>query len=256
MCISVTHDGLPFRAWWSHLLRSYVMSVGFCIGAFVFLPGIYLSGGDMPGNLLSHVDTIPRKILIRAPSINQLPQYYNGCEITAAAMLLQWGGFHTGIEQLIPFLPRDHSKLRRNKNGQITQWGDPNVGFVGSLTGRYLGYGVYHTPVATLLRHFTSRTTDLTGTSFSHLLRVVATGHPIMAWTTTTFAPSSQWVTWHSHGKVVRATWLEHTVLLVGYNGRDVFINNPLGGKIAQVVSLTSFKQSWIQMGRQALTLA
>ena len=54
----------------------------------------------------------------------------------------------------------------------------------------------------------------------------------------------------------MRFTPQEHAVLLVGYNGTEAFVNNPLNGEKAQAAPIGPFLASWNQLGDQALTVA
>jgi uncharacterized protein YvpB len=135
----------------------------------------------------------------------------------------------------------------------ISRWGNPNKGFVGNVEG--YGYGIYHAPLARLLNSKTQgHALDLTGRPFSEILARLRLGTPIVVWTTSTFAPPTRWVTWKTPQGPVRATQLEHAVLLVGYTPEKLIVNNPLTGRREQA-SPAPFIAAWQQMGRQALTL-
>lgn len=195
-------------------------------------------------------------LLIHAPVVNQFPQFYNGCEVTSLAMLLNYEHIAVDKLTLASEIARTHTPLVTAASGQILSWGDPNLGFVGSMTGTKPGYGVYQAPVAALMRRYLPHDTlDLTGTHFASLLAVLRSGRPVIAWTTMTFSPDVPWVSWRSPQGVIRATMYEHAVLLVGYAGADVFVNNPLGGIQDERVPLADFRATWVEMGRQAITV-
>ena len=194
--------------------------------------------------------------LLRAPALEQLPDYYNGCEITSLAMLLRFIGRPASLAQLAASVVRDPQPLVVGQNGAILSWGNPNDGFVGSVSGRSPGYGVYHGPIARLLdKYAPGEAVDLSGDSFATLLATVASGRPVIVWTTVNFQPPTQWLTWSTPQGPVRATMAEHAVLLVGFNQQYAFVNNPLTGERAQAVPLTTFHATWVQMGRQAVTV-
>ncbi|MCY0900667.1 MAG: C39 family peptidase [Firmicutes bacterium] len=195
-------------------------------------------------------------VLIDAPSLDQLPQLQNGCEITSLTMLLHYEGFGVTKEELAHQIQRDPQTLQVNPDGTILSWGNPNDGFVGSVSGKGPGFGVYHAPIAALMRHYLpDDTLDLSGISFSDLLSTLRTGRPIIAWTTVGFSPDVPWTTWKTPTGPVRTTMFEHVVLLVGYNRDTVFVDNPLGGQQAEPVSMKTFRASWVAMGRQAITV-
>lgn len=196
-------------------------------------------------------------VLISVRSLNQLPQLYNGCEVTSLTMLLRFEGVHANKLTLAQQITRDHTPLVTDgSSGAIVSWGNPNKGFVGSIAGNGPGYGVYHSPLAELLRHYLpTDTLDVSGHPFATILAIVRSGRPVVAWTTIPFSANVPWLSWQSPTGAVQATMLEHVVLIVGYTQGVVFVNNPLGGSRAQRVSLAAFRLSWIAMGRQALTV-
>lgn len=140
---------------------------------------------------------------------------------------------------------------------EVVSWGNPNVGFVGSVTGHaHLGYGIYHGPLDALLNTMLpGRAEDMTGDPFTQILDHVAHGVPVEAWTTITFQPTTDWVTWQSPEGPVRATPLEHAVLIVGYTPTSVIINNPYTGQANEAVNRADFIAAWQELGKQAVTV-
>lgn len=199
---------------------------------------------------------LPTAALIDVPPQSQLPALPNGCEVTTLSMLLTAVGHPVSYLTLAKDQPYDPTK-RVLQNGKVVFWGNPNVGFVGSVYKAGLGYGIYHGPMTKFLNTILpGRAVDLTGKPFSDIERVVADGTPVEVWTTTTLAPTKEWGSWQSPEGLVRFTPREHAVLLVGYNKTDVFINNPLNGEKAQAVPIGPFLQSWNQLGDQAITVS
>ena len=205
---------------------------------------------------VSHLITPSHRVVLRTPALSQMPDLHNGCEVTSLTMLLNALHITTTNTKLAALIHKDPTPLQLGTNGQILRWGNPNVGFVGSVTGNALGYGVYHHPIAELLNKMDpGQALDLTGSSFEKVLSVVTTGRPVVVWTTLTFAPVRDWINWQSPEGTVHATLYEHAVLLVGFDKNHVFVNNPLTGEQAESVPLNSFEKSWVQMGRQAVTV-
>lgn len=208
-------------------------------------------------------DPLPVSYLIHVPPKDQYPALPNGCEVTSLAMLMTAAGHPVSKMVLAAEMPKDPTQLvlssYTNANGQtayrVKYWGNPNVGFVGSVYKAGDGYGIYHGPMVKFLnRLLPGRAEDLTGAPFSAILRQVARGIPVEVWTTTTFAPTNDWVTWQSPEGLVRATPWEHAVLLVGYSPGFLYINNPLNGEAAEKIAEGPFLQSWQQLGDQAIT--
>ncbi len=196
-------------------------------------------------------------MLLSVPAQSQLPDLPNGCEVTSLSMLLTAGGTPVDKDVLAREQPTDATPpVFSGPPGDfysISRWGNPNTAFVGNVEG--YGYGIYHAPLARLLNSKTNgHALDLTGRPFSEILARLRLGTPIVLWTTSTFAPPTRWVTWKTPQGPVRATQLEHAVLLVGYTRDKLVVNNPLTGRREQV-SPAPFIAAWQQMGRQALTL-
>ncbi len=200
--------------------------------------------------------TLPPAVLLDIPSQSQLPELANGCEVTSLSMLLT--SVHHPVHKmwLAAHQPTDPTPMQLDAKSSITFWGNPNVGFVGSVKKVDEGYGIYHKPLAKFLNDLLpGQASDLTGDAFENILASVARGVPVVLWTTGTFKPTSWWVTWNSPTGLVHATPEEHAVLLVGYNPTQLFINNPLNGQPAQSVNRALFIGAWNQLGKQALTV-
>ena len=118
------------------------------------------------------------------------------------------------------------------------------------------GYGIYHGPMTRFINQLLpGRALDLTGSSFHTVLAHVAQGVPVEVWTTTPIKPTNDWESWQSPEGLVKATPLEHAVLIVGFGPGVLYVNNPLNGQAAEKVAEAPFLQSWRQMGRQAVTV-
>ncbi len=194
---------------------------------------------------------------LSAPILSQLPEFYNGCEVTSLAMLTAYLGLAATKLELERLLPKDESPLVRDADGAIVSWGDPAAGFVGDIRGDDFGYAVYHQPLARVLDAvYKPGSLDLTGAAdFAVLEQTIAQGKPVIVWTTETLAPTDEWVAWRtSSGEEVAATFRIHTVLLTGYDERYVYVNNPLTGQQDQQADKSAFIAAWEQLGRQALT--
>lgn len=202
-----------------------------------------------------YAEPLPSSALLNVPAISQLPQLPDGCEMTSLSMLLSAAGHPTSKMWLAAHMPVDPTPLRTNAEGQPVYWGNPNVGFVGDVYTDTDGYGIYNGPVTKFLNQILpGRALNLTGKPFRDDLATVASGRPVVLWTTATFQPTDDWVTWQSPEGPVHATFEEHAVLLVGYKGDTLYINNPLNGEKDQAVNKEAFLEAWDQLGHQAVT--
>jgi uncharacterized protein YvpB len=190
--------------------------------------------------------------IVDVPHIQQMPELPRGCEVTSLAMLLGYAGISVDKMTLaneittIPF--RDSNGLR----------GNPNDGFVGDIYSfDNPGYGVYHAPIAALAKNYLpGRIIDLTGSSMDSVFNMIDNGSPVWVITNSRFSqlPESEFTTWQTSSGEIQITYREHSVLVVGYDENNVYINDPLADQPYTAVSRDSFEDSWIQMGKQAIS--
>ncbi len=200
-------------------------------------------------------DSVKGYSLLDVPLIRQNPELPRGCEVTTLAMLLHYAGKPVDKMALAEQVIKDSTPVKK-KGNQIISWGDPELGFVGNMYDMDKpGFGVYHEPLTVLANQYLKgNALDLTGGEFQDVLRFLEKGVPVLTIINSRFRPVQDWVTWRGPQGVVRATFREHAVLLVGYDHRYVYINDPLRGYKNRKVSRFQFEKGWIQMGRQAVT--
>lgn len=211
----------------------------FAIIFVVLMGGVQPKAASAAGNRLD------------APFIRQMPELARGCEVTSLAMMLQDAGVNVGKMQLA----KEVKKVPFKSNGF---YGNPYEGFVGNIyTFSESGYGVYHGPIYDLAnKYLPNRVVDLTGVNITEVYNSIDKGKPVWVITNSRFSklPSSQFQTWNTRSGKVKITYREHSVLVVGYDSKYVYINDPLYHKKNRAVSRANFEASWIQMGRQAIT--
>jgi uncharacterized protein YvpB len=200
----------------------------------------------------------PKKasVLLEAPAIRQHPELPAGCEVTSLTMLVQYYGINKSKLELAEEMPKDTTPIEWGANGSITYWGDPNQGFVGDVTGGSKAFGIYHAALFGLLEQYIPTAMDLTGESFEALEEQISMGIPVIAWTTIYNDIPSKWVTWDSPGGPIKTTFMEHAVLLVGYDEENVYANDPWTGKKNVKIAKSRFVPTWEAMGKQALSYA
>ena len=256
-----------FARWLKHLMLSQLLALIF--GIIVILSFPYQVYTDSPvllrreaqwkGSFFINTFTPLQShgVLLKVAAKSQLPDLFNGCEVTSLSMLLDYLHVYESPIALASMIKRDPTPLVTDNAGDIISWGNPNRGFVGSITGKSPGFGVFHGPITQLLNRFIAhRGLDLTGSSFNTLLSTVRQGRPIIVWTTINFTAQVPFVHWSSPTGLVKTTLFEHAVLLVGFDKKYVYVNNPLNGQQAEPIPIASFRASWIALGKQAVTVA
>jgi len=192
--------------------------------------------------------------MLNAPIISQYPELRSGCEITTLAMLVQYYGINKSKLDLLPEMKYDKTPVKMDSNKKIIYWGNPNLGFVGDVTGRTKGFGIYHTSLLELLMKYIPTAIDLTGKSFEMLEDKIAEGIPVEVWTTINYQESVDWIEWDTSIGPIRTTFSEHAVLLVGYDKDNVYVNDPLTGLSQMKINKALFIRTWEMMEKQAVS--
>lgn len=200
-------------------------------------------------NLLSQ-PAIKKKVQYNVPEINQMsaPVLYNGCEVTSMAMLLQYYGSNVTKNELAHHIKKVPLKYESGKHG------NPNKGFVGSVSGATQGLGVFHGPVKQVAQKYNSHVKDISGSDFNKVIRLVSSGHPVWIITTANFTKVSDMQKWKTPQGNMKVTFSQHSVVITGYNKakKVIYINNPYGQK-NQAVPWDDFVAAYNQMGKQAI---
>jgi len=200
---------------------------------------------------------LPQKVtkkILDVPMVNQNPELKYGCEVTSLAMVLQYAGIKIDKMTLANQLQKDNDKLVR-RSGDIIKWGDPNIGFVGDMTGNGAGYAVFDKPLEKLMRNYLGdRVINLTGKDFSQLLKQIDNNKPVIVWTTGDHKLPDRWESWLHEGHKIKTPLDLHVVVLVGYDEGSVYINDPLSGDKTEKVNIQTFIGSWDALKKRALS--
>ncbi|WP_310187589.1 C39 family peptidase [Bacillus sp. 3255] len=195
-----------------------------------------------------------KSAMIDAPVFAQLPELPAGCEITSLTMLLHYYGIAKTKMELVAEMPKDTTPIKLNSDGSPAFWGNPNTGFVGDVTRKLRGFGIYHAGLFPLLKSYIPEAIDITGEDFELFEQQIARGLPVIVWTTIDYNIPYKWVTWDTPIGPIQTTYAEHAVLMVGYDENHVYLNDPLSGKKQVQVNKAQFIDSWSAMGKQGLT--
>ena len=201
-------------------------------------------------------------IKLDVPIVNQLDDSNggralgDGCEVASLAMLLQFAGVKVTKEELQDAMPTVPMV------GEDGLHGNPNKAFVGNMAGAagsQGGYSVYHAPVAALAQDYllnrSFKVVDLSGQSFTVLLKELASGNPVWVITTTSMQPDLLEEVWETAEGTIRVNWMLHSVVVTGYNDKSVFINDPYGYAQNVPYDRADFEAAWKLMGSQAVVI-
>ncbi len=195
------------------------------------------------------------QVILNVPSIYQFPELHNGCEVVSLQMLVEHQIGRSLNKVAFAFeMPFDQTKLKNYKtSSQI--WGDPDVGFVGDVTGNTPGYSINPEPLKRLLDKY-ARGTNLTGNDFSVLEDYVRNGKPVVTWVTVALNNPRPITTWKTPGgKTIYGRMNTHAVVLTGVDDNYVYYNDPFYGTKNVKVSKSWFASIYNQMGKKALSV-
>ncbi len=195
------------------------------------------------------------QVILNVPSLYQFPELHNGCEVVSLQMLVEHQIGRSLNKVVFAFeMPFDQTKLKNYKtSSQI--WGDPDVGFVGDVTGNTPGYSINPEPLKRLLDKY-ARGTNLTGNDLSVLEDYVRNGKPVVTWVTVALNNPRPITTWKTPGgKTISARMNTHAVVLTGVDDNYVYYNDPFYGTKNVKVSKSRFASIYNQMGKKALSV-
>lgn len=199
--------------------------------------------------------TVSKNILLDIPVIKQLPECHNGCEATSLTMMLNYAGIKVDKATVVSKMKKDTTPIKRDSTGKIIEWGNPQIGFVGDITGKSPGYSIDPVALAPVIDYYLpGKTLDLTGCSYETLESTISSGRPVAVWITVYFNNPTFPHNWTSDGKVVKADFSQHAVLLTGMDEKSLYYNDPLSGAKNSKIDKTVFQSVWNKMGKKALS--
>lgn len=199
----------------------------------------------------SEVTNVPIKIE-GVPLIKQYPQLPTGCEATALTMVLNYHSVEVSKQEVANRLPK--ATLPYYNKG-IKKGAHPNEGFIGNPYSSS-SYGVYAEPILEVIESYLpGRSQDLRGKTLEELLDIVNEGRPVMIWATINMAKVSYTQSWYlENGELFWWPNNEHALVIVGYDEKWVYVNDPYSGKkkkfLRDVVS-----NRYATLGRQAVAI-
>lgn len=216
---------------------------------------IALEKQDLQNKNNTDSSNIRERVLLDVPIISQHPELKNGCEITSLAMLLKYAGIDSDKMKLAEEIKKDETPLTHDEDGHIKEWGNPNDGFVGDITGEEDGYAVYDKPIVDLLnKYMPQKAINLSNQSFDKLIKTINDDKPVIVWITISYEYPKDYKKWKKGDETIKATFDEHAVLLVGYDQKYCYLNDPSSGKKNQKIKRSTFKKIWSKMGKMAVS--
>lgn len=193
--------------------------------------------------------------IIQVKTLCQYPLLPTGCESTAAVMVLNYYGDNVDMET---FAGEWLSKSSDFYTYMGEDYGpDPNKVFVGDPFTAY-GYGCYAPVIADCINE-NSRVCNaytVIGKDFSFLLsEYVDKGMPVLLWATMDMTPikrGAEWILPQGENFVWKSG--EHCLVLVGYDDKYCYFNDPLSGTIVRY-KISLAEKRYNEMGKQAVVV-
>ncbi len=196
--------------------------------------------------------------ILNVKNIQQTPELQSGCEVTAAAILLNYFGYDVTKTDLLPFLPSDDHFYEMNGK----QYGpNPWKTFAGSPdTDRY---GCYAPVIANTLNDYLLAVDgrhvayNLTGLSADKLYQCVDAGLPVVVWVTIGMAAPSGGRTWYLIDTGEPYQWMlkEHCMVLIGHTQTQAVFSDPYDARGTVSYDRSLFEQRYKQMYSQAVAM-
>jgi uncharacterized protein YvpB len=239
-----------------------MLAIGLC-AAFIIWIGYEYSLSDDPKGEVNIVKKIIYQVAAAVipvhPAVNLKVTFHRqehplSCEVAALRMALLYRGVKVTENELISQLPISDPNPRNLKNNT---WGDPNLGFVGNISGRMpnTGYGVYQQPIYDLASKYRTARIITNGT-IADLTTELSKGNPIVVWGVIGKGKDISWKT--PEGKVITAKLDEHARTLIGFTGKSdnpklMILLDPIYGEIR--LSISAFQKNWEKLDKKAVVI-
>ena len=188
------------------------------------------------------------------PIIKQRPELPRGCEVTSLAMILNYYKVKVDKMKLANEVIKSKEKYVIQDN--IVYFGDLRKGFVGDMYNvSNPGIGVYHEPIQALMeKYLDKQVLDLEGVPLEQLLYYISNDKPVWINIANTYNKvfANNILQWKTKDGMVEISYTEHSVVIVGYDNRYIYYNDPSKGKM-DYKPIKAFEKAYDSFGRQAL---
>ena len=185
------------------------------------------------------------------PLENQMaePALKYGCEVTSLSMLLNYFDFKYDKNQL------QEKMTKEEYYDSEGLFGDPDIGFVGDVTGKTPGTGVNVGPVINLAEELVTspyQVVNSSGTDLDGLLRIIEEGNPVWVIVTIDYniPEAKDFIDWPTRNGEKTFSLKHHAAVLTGFDKENVFLNDPYGKEV--IVKKDVFNEIYNKMGQQS----
>jgi len=202
------------------------------------------------------VTQIPKKLIENVPIISQFPKYPTGCESVTAVMALNYYGKSISVEEFINnYLPKSRDfYIENGKNFGPS----PYEYFIGNPKSSS-SYGCMAPVIEKAINKFinnSGKVKNITDMSLDSICEeYIDNNIPVIMWVTINMLETNPKHSWYLNEET-RFTWPgnEHCMLLIGYDNKNYYFNDPYTGKLVAYKKLLT-EDRFAELGRQALVI-
>ncbi len=185
---------------------------------------------------------LPKQAYIKG-IVGHKQSYTLSCEARSAVDWAAYWGVKIAEKKFLEKLPRSDN---------------PDLGFVGKPNDPWgnippVSYGVHAKPVAELLQHYGFETQTRKQFRWDDLKAEIAAGRPVIVWVIGQMWSGNPVKIKLKDGKSVTVAKNEHTMLVIGYDAKKVYVIDAYSGT-TQAYPKNSFLTSWSVLGNMAIT--
>lgn len=189
-------------------------------------------------------------IISNVDAINQYPNYPNGCEGIALAILLKYYNVNPSLEEIMDALPK--GSVPYYKNG-ILYGGNPNYEFLGDPRS-IDGWGIWDKGLAITANKFKNGIINGTELEFNEIIKLLRKNRPVIVWTSIDLIKPFDSYSWIYEPTNEKITWksYNHAVVVIGYTENTIIISDPITGTIRNM-NRKNFINVYNSMGKKAI---
>lgn len=176
------------------------------------------------------------KIIKNVPLIKQFPEYPTGCESVSTVMAMQYMGDNITVKDFVSgYLPQS-SEFYISEGKKYGP--SPYEVFIGTPTSNR-SYGCMATVIESSLKSYYGNNAEIinaTGTELPALCEsYINNDMPVIIWATVNMVQTESKNSWYL-ADGTRFTWPgnEHCLLLVGFDSKNYYFNDPYSGKLIE----------------------
>lgn len=197
------------------------------------------------------------EVFIPVDTILQIPELPNGCEITSVTSLLTFYNYDvTKTEMSDKYLPKQPFHRINSK----LYGASPYEAYAGDPRDNN-GFFTYAPPIVEAANRYITEVSgeevakDISGSSRETIMEYVDQGIPVVVWMTRDLSPPKIEYSWYFHEteEIFNAPINLHSVVLNGYNDKEVFVMDPLKGQTTYNADL--FFENYSALGSHAMTI-